>query len=122
MAKPRASKPRPGVRINLPLREDLHRKLERAAAGHHFTLTNEIRIRLEDSFDRDTQRGYEEIFHDLEICWRRFSARFLRMSLADELADAVAKGEDQTKIRTLAGLIIKHRADEQRPSSLAGMP
>jgi hypothetical protein len=42
------------------------------------------------------------------------------MELGDQLADAVAKGEDPQTIKTLARLIIEHRAVEQSsPGSMS---
>lgn len=118
MAKPRTSKPRIGVRINLPLREDLYQKLSQAAASHHFPITNEIRIRLEDSFTRDTKRGYEALLLDQETIWARYAARFLRLSLEEELAIKLAECKElPVEIASLARLWLKHRADELRPLS-----
>jgi hypothetical protein len=102
--------------IHLRLDEGLRQQLQWEADRHRFTLTNEIRVRLLDSLDRDTRRSLDDIRADMEICWARFSARFLRMELADQLADAVVKGE-QPRIQTLARLIVQHRATEQRDSS-----
>ena len=83
-------------------------------------LVREIRYRLEDSLDaileREDKRGFREIREDMEICWARFSTRFLRMELAEELADAVMKGEDADRIKRVARLIIEHRAAEVRMS------
>jgi hypothetical protein len=114
MTRPPSARPRVGRRINLPIREDLYRKLEQAAAGHRFTLTNEIRIRLEDSFERDAKRELDDIALDMKTNWVRYGARFLRMDLADQLAAAVMQGGDPEKLRGLARLIIQHRAVEQR--------
>jgi hypothetical protein len=36
------------------------------------------------------------------------------MDLGDQLADAVARGDNLQSIQTLAHLIIKHRAEERR--------
>jgi hypothetical protein len=93
--------------------------LQREADRHRFTLTNEVRVRLLDSLDSDIRRSLDHIRSDMEICWARFSARFLRVDLADQIADAVAKNEDPGRIKTLARLIIEHRATEQRTSGSA---
>jgi hypothetical protein len=106
--------PRSDNVVHLRLDEGLRQRLQREADKHHFTVTNEIRVRLLDSFDRDVARGLDDIRRDIDICWHRFSARFLRMELADQLADAVAKDADPGKIKTLSRLIIEHRAVEQR--------
>lgn len=99
--------------VNLRIRESLRARLEHAAKQHRFSLNNEIRLRLEDSLEADTRRGIEDIRRDMEICWARFSARFLRMELGDELADAVLR-RDSEKALLLARLIIEHRTTEQR--------
>lgn len=104
----------PAVRVNLPLREDLYRGLEMMAAAHNFTLTEEIRTRLEDSFDRDTQRGFALLLRDMEINWARFSARFLRIDLAEQLAEAVMRNEVPENLKPLAELILKHGETERR--------
>jgi hypothetical protein len=106
--------------IHLRLDEGLRQRLQREADRHRFTLTNEIRVRLLDSFDRDIMRGLDNSILDMQTCWGRFSARFLRMDLGDQLADAVVKSEDPNRIRVLAQLIIKHRATEQLPNNLGG--
>jgi hypothetical protein len=102
--------------LHLRLDARLRERLQQEADKHHFTLTNEIRIRLLDSFDRDVMRGLDDITRDMEVCWLRFSTRFLRMQLSDELADAVLKGETPEKLRGLAQLIVSHRGAEQRVS------
>jgi hypothetical protein len=99
--------------VNLRIRETLRAKLERAAEEHRMSLNNEIRLRLEDSLETDARRGFDDIRRDMEICWARFAARFTRMELGDQLADAVVRGEAE-KAKTLARLIIEHRAVEQR--------
>jgi hypothetical protein len=116
--QPRRTSPDANI-IHLRLDEGLRERLRQEAERHRFTVTNEIRVRLLDSFDADSARSLTNIRLDMEVCWARFSARFLRMDLGDQLADAVAKGEDLAKIKTLARLIIEHRATEQRA---AGVP
>jgi hypothetical protein len=111
-------KPRPAQRniLHLRLDEGLHERLQQEADRHRFTLTNEVRVRLLDSLDSVTARGFEDIRQSMEICWARFSARFLRMELADQLADAVMRDEAAApdEIKALARLIVEHRAIEQR--------
>jgi hypothetical protein len=116
MRKPKAAPPQQRHVTHLRLDERLQERLQQAADAHRFTLTNEIRVRLLDSLDSDTRRSLDDIRSDMEICWARFSARFLRIELADQLADAVVKGEEP-RIKTLARLIVEHRATEQRTSS-----
>jgi hypothetical protein len=118
MPKPKTSPDRHVIHMRLD--EPLRQRLQQAADTHRRPLVREIRYRLEDSLDaileREDKRGFREIREDMEICWARFSTRFLRMELAEELADAVMKGEDADRIKRVARLIIEHRAAEVRTS------
>jgi hypothetical protein len=83
--------------INLRIRESLRAKIEREAKRHHFSLNNEIRIRLEDSLARDTARGLDDIAYDLKVNYARLQHRYQVLELGDALAAAVlapAKWED----------------------------
>ena len=101
--------------VNLRIRETLRAKLERAAHQHRFSLNNEIRLRLEDSFERhDIARALSDIVDDLQINWARYGHRFLRLRLEDELAEAIARTNDLAQIRTLARLWLNHRDQERR--------
>lgn len=101
--------------IHIRIRDELRRKLEREAKKHGFPLNNEIRIRLEDSFARgDARRTIDDAAMDMQICWERYSARFLRLDLEEQLAEAIVRSDDLTQIQTLARLWLQHRADEQR--------
>jgi hypothetical protein len=111
-------KPRTISQISLRLREDLRRRLEQKAAQRHLTLAGEIRIRLEDSLDIEPESDLRAIVDELKINWHRYGARFLRMDLGDQLADAVVNDGDPKKIKMLARLIIEHRATEQRPGDV----
>jgi hypothetical protein len=125
------------VQIKLRLRYGLKYRLEQEAARHIRTLNDEARIRLEASLEQSDARGLEDvvtdlrrlgdslkqgaerdlkdIVTDLRVNWGRFAARFLRMELADQLADSVlAERSDPTHIRTLAQLIVEQRSAEQR--------
>jgi hypothetical protein len=121
MKKRKTQQPHRNV-IHLRLDEPLRARLQQEADRHRFPLVREIRYRLEDSLDsvaeREDKRGFRDIRLDMEICWHRFSARFLRMELADQLADAVVKEDPPDRIKALARLLIEHRATEQRASSL----
>jgi hypothetical protein len=110
--------PRPTA-LHLRLAPELQVLIQQAADAHHTTLSNEIRLRLIASFEADNLRGLENIRYDMEVCWARFAARVSRMDLADQLADAVARGADPQNIQTLAQLIIRHR-DEERRAVLGG--
>ena len=104
-----------GVReLKTRLPEKLYRRLARQADLRASTLNGEITPRLEESFEQAERRSFEDIAADLRIAWGRFSARFLRMDLADQLADAVMRGDDLAHTRTLAQLIVEQRNVERR--------
>jgi hypothetical protein len=99
--------------INLRIRETLRARLEREAKRHQFSLNNEIRIRLEDSFNRDATRVLDDIANDMQINWLRYSNRFLLLDLGEQLSNAVAAG-DMPKAESLARLWLRHREQERR--------
>jgi hypothetical protein len=99
--------------FTLRIRESLRSRLLREAERHHFTLNNEIRIRLEDSLNRDAVRVFDNIADDMQINWARFSNRLLLLSLEDQLADALAKTTDP-EVASLAKLWLQHREQERR--------
>lgn len=103
--------------IHLRFDDQTRARLQREADRHHLTLVAEIRARVLDSFDRDRVRRLDAVSQSLEINWARFAARFLRMDLGDQLADAVARDDDPHSIKTLARLIIEHRTIERRSST-----
>jgi hypothetical protein len=103
--------------LHLRVDEQLRQRLQQAADEHRITLVAEIRLRLGDSFTHgDVVHTVDEAARSMKVCWERYSARYLRMDLGDQLADAVVAGDDN-KAKTLARLIIEHRAVEQRASS-----
>jgi hypothetical protein len=107
--------PQETVSVTLRIRERLRARLEHEAQRHRFSLNNEIRIRLEDSFERrDAVRSLSDVVDDLQINWARFSARFLRLDLEQQLAEAITQTNDLEKIRTLARLWLRHR-EQERP-------
>jgi hypothetical protein len=107
------------VHLSLRLQENLRQRLAREAEAHRISLSREIHLRLEDSFQRETNRGLEKIVVDMETCWLRFSARFLRLDLEDVLAEKLtACKELPPEIAALARVWLAHRAQEQRPSSI----
>jgi|SRR6516162_8793913 len=110
--------PRPAA-LHLRLAPELQVLIQQAADAHHTTLSNEIRLRLIASFERDNLRALEDITYDMKVCWARWSARTTRMDLADQIADAITRGADPQTIKTLAELIVRHR-DEERRTVLRG--
>jgi hypothetical protein len=111
---PRTSQPTSRNVIHLRFDDATRDRLQQEADRHHLTLVAEIRARVLDSFDRDIRRGYEDILQSMDVCWARFQARYLRMELGDQLADAITRGDDPQVLKTLARLIIEHRTIERR--------
>jgi len=81
----------------LRIREHLRAKIERAANAHRCSMNNEIRLRLEDSFNQDNVRtvtySLGDLRDDMEYVWRRFRDRIQMLDVGEELATAVAAGE-----------------------------
>ena len=123
------------TQIKLRLHYGLKRRLEQEATQHIRTLNDEVRIRLEASLEQDDQRSLEDVVTDLRrlgdslkqgaerdlkdiiselrVSWGRFAARFLRMELADQLADSVLHGGNPEQAQLLAQLIVEQRSAEQ---------
>jgi hypothetical protein len=103
----------------LRIRERLRAKIERAAQQHRCSMNNEIRLRLEDSFERiGLSRSLSELVADLEINWGRFSNRFLRLDLEEQLAAKLAQTKDP-EIAALARLWLHHRERERREGGVS---
>jgi hypothetical protein len=100
--------------INLRIRETLRRKIQRAAEQHHFSLNNEIRIRLEDSLTRDATYTLDDMISDLRIKWARQGERDKALEFGDQLAAAVLARDGWENIAQLARLWQQHRARELR--------
>jgi hypothetical protein len=90
-------KPHDIVHINLRLPESLRGKIERAAKKHHVSINNEMRLRLEDSFEKPeaARRPLSDIVMDMEMHWGRYADRFLCLDLAEQLANAVLAQDPQ---------------------------
>ena len=100
--------------LKVRLAGNLYRRLVQQAEQHGRPLNGEINFRLEDSLEQGELRNLEAIISDMNIAWGRWSARLLRIELADQLADAVLKDGDPAQIRMLAQLIIEQRNVERR--------
>ncbi len=96
---------KPGIHVNLMLAPELHAKIQARANRQASTVSNVIRIMILESFERQTEQSLESIRQDMEIVWARFSARFIRLELEEQLVDALASAqslEDLTRIKSLA--------------------
>jgi hypothetical protein len=100
--------------LHVRLDDALRQQLQQAADRRRIPLVRELRNRLLDSFGQDDNRNLSDLTLDMQICWARFSARFLSRDLADQLAEAVMAGEDAGRLKNLARLILETRATEQR--------
>jgi hypothetical protein len=107
------------VHLSLRLQEGLRQRLEREALNHRISLSKEIHLRLEDSFQRETKRSLEKLIIDMETSWSRFATRFLRLELEEVLAKKLAACKElPPDIANLVRLWLAHRAQEQQPSSI----
>jgi uncharacterized membrane protein YheB (UPF0754 family) len=94
------------VQTNLRMKESLRRKLEREAQKRGHSFNREILWRIEESFEKDAQRGFSNIEQDMERSWIRFAHRFLLLELQEELAEALANSTDP-KVANLASAWLK---------------
>ena len=104
--------------VNVRIREALRRKLEREAKKNRTSLNNEVRVRLEKSFEDSAVRALDEIAEDQKITWGRFSGRLLMLSLEDDLARELAQTKDPARIANLAKawLVQRQRQNEEGES------
>lgn len=96
---------RPGAHVNLVLTAELHRKIAEQARHHHFTVSNMLRVMALDYLERGAVRALDGIQRDIEIVWARFSNRFTRLGLEEEIIDALATArslDDVARVRELA--------------------
>jgi hypothetical protein len=82
-------KPTAYVTYKIRLREALRRPIEAAAKKGGHSINRELINRIEDSFGQQTERALDDIASDMNIAWSRFSERFLRLELNEELTRAV---------------------------------
>src|SRR5262249_9493899 len=87
-------KPTDTTHISLRIRETLRRKLEREADKHQTSLNNEIRLRLEDSFQVQARKDLEAIAADLKIIDARLGLRVTLPPLEEGLAHALSRTKD----------------------------
>jgi hypothetical protein len=95
--------------VNLRIRESLRRKLEREAKKRRTSLNNEIRWRLEDSFEAQARRDLEEIAADLKTIDARLGLKVTLPPLEEKLAQALAQTKDP-EVTKLATVWLKTRA------------
>jgi hypothetical protein len=89
-----ARKPHATVQVNLRIKETLRRKLEREADKHQTSLNNEMRLRLEKSFNAPAAYDLSEIAGDMRRAWDRYGERHLRLRLEEDLIAAMEKSAD----------------------------
>jgi hypothetical protein len=81
-------KPNETVQVNLRIKEELRRKLERSAKEHEVSFNQEIRARLEDSLEKKAKQSLESIASDIERHWDRFRDLFLIGGMLSNLKEA----------------------------------
>jgi hypothetical protein len=79
------------VQFKLRIREELRRRLERAAKRHGVSINHEIAGRIERSFDHDATRTLDIVARDIEINWALFGDRILRLHFEAETARHLAE-------------------------------
>lgn len=68
-----ARKPSDTAQLKLRIREDLRRRLERAARKRAVSLNFEMTDRLKESFDREAQRTIDAVGSDIAGHWARLA-------------------------------------------------
>ena len=121
VSKPRQ---RPGIHVNLVLTDELHQKIAKQAQHHHFTVSNMIRVMALDYLERGTVQGLDAIHRDMEIVWARFSGRFTRLELEEQIIDALAGAQnldDLARVRSLgkASQSIRDGSEQRERQHLA---
>jgi hypothetical protein len=93
-------KPTEMVQVNLRIRENLRRRLEREAQKRGVSLNYEMTSRIEQGFDREAHRKIDKVASDLEDVWDRLvrdideqSRTQELISAAEHLIEKVRKGE-----------------------------
>jgi hypothetical protein len=89
------------VQVNLRIRNELHRRLEREARANGASLNNEMRVRLERSLEAESLRTVNNIVDDMEINWHRYAERFMALDLGEDILKAL-EDRDFAKARALA--------------------
>jgi hypothetical protein len=109
-----ARKPHTTVQINLRVKESLRRKLEREADKHQTSLNNEMRLRLEDSFNAPAAHDLYEIAGEIRRAWNPWGERQLRKRLEDDLIEAMAKSTDPEVAKAAEVLILTEQGLSRR--------
>jgi hypothetical protein len=112
--KPKKSGPH---HVNLMLNDDLYGRILALAQRTHFTVSNQIRVMLLEYLEGLETRALDHIRQDMEIVWARFSARFTRLDLEEQILDALANAQsldDLTRIKKLAKASQAIRDDSER--------
>ena len=99
--------------FTLRIRETLGRRLEAAARRNQTSLNNEIRLRLEDSFQVQARREIEGIVDNLNIVNAKLTQTVTLPPLEETLAQALAQG-DFEKAKPLAFAWLERRAEAKK--------
>ncbi len=83
-----ARKPSDTAQLKLRIREDLRRRLERAARKRAVSLNFEMTDRLKESFDREAQRTIDAVGSDIAGHWARFGGAWHELNKQGDLVRA----------------------------------
>jgi hypothetical protein len=105
-------KPTDTAHVNLRIRESLRKKLADEAEDRHWSLNNEIRWRLEASFERQDLLSLADTASGLETVVLRFSQQFHELGKQGDLlraAEALVKAIEQNDPDAIKDGVIRVR-------------
>jgi hypothetical protein len=109
------------IQVNLRIRANLQGRLERAARENGTSVNNEMRTRLERSFELQSLRTINDVVDDLELNAIRLGELTIELQIGNEILTAL-EARDFDKARALA--IALRRTQEttarKRAERLAG--
>jgi hypothetical protein len=99
--------------VNLRIRENLRAKLARAAEKNRVSLNTEIRTRLEDSFQRDARRTFDELAEELKTTWLRLGERLEQIAAVLAADDSEKTKEPQQAAVTNLMDVLRRKVRER---------
>ena len=104
-------KPTEMVQVNLRIRENLRRRLEREAKKRGVSLNYEMTSRIEQGFDREAHRKIDKVASDLEDVWDRFLRGEEDRARQMELVDAAEHLIKQLPTDVREGEAVRHAVE-----------
>ena len=98
--------------VGLRIREPLRARLEQAAKQNGVSLNREMNNRLADSFGYPSKLDFDQIRADMKVCWAKYSDRFMRLELQDDLRQAIADRNEAEAIAIVKALIASKEPPE----------